>query len=124
MMSILTLMNDGAQVSAAVSDLEDIDRLLQTYRLKMLASASSWLRDMGPDRDGHTGMLHAFLRKVSSSLGSAGYLPGDFPHFLRTRVPCIRSGAMLPSGICNAVSDDSMPFRSCVRGSTPGRGAA
>jgi RNA polymerase sigma-70 factor (ECF subfamily) len=46
MMPNSRLMNDSAQGSAAVSDLDDIDGLVQTYRPRVLAFAFYRLRDM------------------------------------------------------------------------------
>jgi RNA polymerase sigma-70 factor (ECF subfamily) len=46
MMPNSRLMNDNAQGSAAVSDLDDIDGLVQTYRPRVLAFAFYRLRDM------------------------------------------------------------------------------
>ena len=124
MMSSLTLMNDVVQVSAAVSDLEDIDRLVQTYRSKVLAFAFSWLRDMDLAETVTQECFMLAFGKGHLFRGECSESTWRLSAFLRTRVPCIRSGAMRPTGICNAVSDDSMPLRSCVRGSTPGRGFA
>ena len=46
MMPNSRLMNDSAQGSAAVSDLDDIDGLVQTYRPRVLAFALYRLRDI------------------------------------------------------------------------------